>query len=414
VTTRHVVVMVTTSYPRFPGDSVGTFLEPIARSVAARGHDVHIVAPWHPLVRRPPREDGVSFHFFKYAPVRSLNIFGYAAAMRADESLRGAAYLAAPLALAQGWRTARKIARRHQATVMHGHWVVPGGVTAALAAPALPLVVSLHGSDIFVAERLAPARSAARFAFARAGVITACSADLGRRAVALGADPARVDIVPYGVDVDRFRPGAGSADDYRAQLGVDPGVPLIFAAGRLVRKKGFEYLIDAVRMLSADEAIVLAIGGDGDLAGELRERARTDGPPGSVRFLGNVSQDDVARYLAAADVAVVPSVRDDAGNVDGLPNVVMEALASGTPLVTTPAGGIGAVVTDARTALVVPERDVPALAAAIRRLLNDPDLRRSIGSAGRALAAKQFGWARAAERFEDAYERALVLKSCNR
>ena len=76
-----VIVMVTSSYPRFPGDSVGTFMEPIAKSVAARGHEVHIVAPWHPLVSRGAEEDGVRFHFFKYAPVESLNVFGYAAAM---------------------------------------------------------------------------------------------------------------------------------------------------------------------------------------------------------------------------------------------------------------------------------------------------------------------------------------------
>ena len=162
---RHVVVMVTTSYPRFPGDSVGTFMEPIAQTVAARGHVVHVVAPWHPLLTRAREEHGVHFHFYRYAPLRFLNVFGYAAAMRADVSVRGAAYLAAPLALAQGWRTARKIARRHRATVMHGHWVVPGGITAALAAPDVPLVVSLHGSDVYVAETFAPARLAARRAF---------------------------------------------------------------------------------------------------------------------------------------------------------------------------------------------------------------------------------------------------------
>ena len=61
--------MVTSSYPRFPGDSVGTFMEPIATSVAARGHDVHIVAPWHPLVDRPASDKGVTFHFYKYAPI---------------------------------------------------------------------------------------------------------------------------------------------------------------------------------------------------------------------------------------------------------------------------------------------------------------------------------------------------------
>ena len=127
--------MVTSWYPRFPGDSVGTFMEPIATSIAARGHEVHVVAPWHPLVAGGAEENGVRFHFYKYAPTPALNVFGYAAAMRADVSLKGAAYIAAPLALAAGWRAARSVARTYHATIMHGHWVVPGGVVAAAAAP---------------------------------------------------------------------------------------------------------------------------------------------------------------------------------------------------------------------------------------------------------------------------------------
>ncbi len=402
----HVVVMVTTSYPRFPGDSVGTFMEPIARSVAARGHEVHVVAPWHPLVARGAEEQGVHFHFYRYAPLRALNVFGYAAAMRADVRVRGAAYLAAPLALAAGWRAARAVARRHRATVMHGHWVIPGGVTAAAAAPALPLVISLHGSDVYLAEKLAPARFAARQAFRRAGFVTACSDDLARRAAALGADRSRLETVPYGVDVERFRPDASVRAARRRELAVGDRVPLLFAAGRLVRKKGFEYLIDALPQVPG---AVLAIAGDGTLGEELRERARTRGVAERVRFIGNQPQDLVGEYFAAADVVCVPSVRDDSGNVDGLPNVVLEALASGAPLVTTAAGGIGAVVEDGRTALVVPERDPAALADAALRILADPESGRRMGDAARALVQSRFGWPRVAERFEAAYDRALAF-----
>ena len=402
-----VVVMVTTSYPRFPGDSVGTFMEPIARGVAARGHEVHVVAPWHPLVTRRPLEEGVHFHFYKYAPVRALNVFGYAAAMNDDVSLRAAAFLAAPLALAAGWRAARSIARRHRATMMHGHWVIPGGVTASAAAPHLPLVISLHGSDVYVAERLGPARIAARAAFGRAGFVTACSADLATRAILMGADPSRIAVVPYGVDTVRFRPDQASGA-LRGQLGIPRDVPLVAAAGRLVRKKGFEYLIDAIANVPG---AVLALAGDGTLAGELRSRADSAGITDRVRFLGNRSQDDVAALFAAADLVVAPSVRDDAGNVDGLPNVVMESLASGTALITTSAGGIGAVVEHERTALVVAQRDPRALAAAINRGLADEPLRRRLGSTARALAMTRFGWEQTAEQFESAYGHALAFKS---
>jgi glycosyltransferase involved in cell wall biosynthesis len=404
----HVVVMVTTSYPRFPGDSVGTFMEPIAQSVAARGHDVHVVAPWHPLVTRRPEENGVRFHFYRYAPVRSLNVFGYAAAMRADVSLRTAAYLAAPLALAAGWYAARRVAHAHRATVMHGHWVIPGGITAALAAPDLPLVISLHGSDVYVAERFSPAGTAARRAFARAGAVTACSDDLARRAVALGAAADRMETVPYGVDTARFGPNAEARSARRAELGLDAGVPLCFAAGRLVHKKGFEYLIDAVTDVPG---VVLAIAGEGTLNEALRARAAAAGVAERIKFLGNQPQDRVGEFLAAADVICVPSIRDDGGNVDGLPNVVLEAMASGTPLVTTSAGGIGSVIESGRTGIIVPERDPKAIAGAIRALLDHPQTAQEIGAAARNEVNLRFGWNRAAARFEAAYDRALAFTS---
>ena len=406
--------MVTTSYPRFPGDSVGTFMEPIAKGVAARGHEVHVVAPWHPRLTRGKAEDGVFFHFFRYAPVPALNVFGYAAGLRADVTLKGAAWVAAPLAMTAGWFTALRVARKKRATVMHGHWVVPGGAIAAAARPALPLVVSLHGSDVFVAERTAVARLAAKQVFHRAGFVTACSQDLAERAVALGAAADRLEVVPYGVDASRFRPAPGARETARARLGIPPEAPLLFAAGRLVRKKGFEYLIDALPLVDGGSPAHLAIAGDGDLAEELRARARAGGVADRVHFLGDLPQDAVGAWFAAADVAVVPSVRDDSGNVDGLPNTVLEALASGVPLVSTPAGGIASVVEHGRTGVIVPERDARALATTLAELLREPDRRAGLGRAGRALVEARFGWETAAARFESAYDRALAFKSLTR
>jgi glycosyltransferase involved in cell wall biosynthesis len=411
---RHVVVMVTTSYPRFPGDSVGTFMEPIAKHVAARGHEVHIVAPWHPSITRGKTEDGVFFHFFKYAPVSALNVFGYAAGLRADVELKAAAWVAAPLAMSAGWFKALRVAQKKRATVMHGHWVVPGGVIAAAARPALPLVVSLHGSDVFVAERTAVARAAAARVFHRAGFVTACSQDLATRAVALGAAPDRLEVVPYGVDAARFKPAPDARAAIRARLGLPAAAVLVFAAGRLVRKKGFEYLIEALPLVQTASPAHLAIAGGGDLAEELRARARTAGVEDRVHFLGDLAQDQVGTWFAGADAAVVPSVRDDSGNVDGLPNTVLEALASGTPLVSTPAGGIASVIEDGRTGVIVPERDAPALATALAHLLRDPERRAAMGRAGRALAEGRFGWVAAAARFEAAYDRALAFNSLTR
>ena len=111
-----------------------------------------------------------------------------------------------------------------------------------------------------------------------------------------------------------------------------------------------------------------------------------------VRFPGLLAHQSVPLALAAADVAVVPSIRDDAGNVDGLPNVVLEALASGTPVVATPAGGIASVITDGENGLLVPERDAAGLAAAIDRLLADRALGAALGSRARSRVQAEHGW----------------------
>src|SRR5215831_1946513 len=115
---RHIVAMVATSYPRFPGDGVGSFMEPIAKGLAARGHEVHLVAPWHPAITRSSIEDGVHFHFFHYAPLRSLNVFGYAEGLRADTHLKAASWIAAPFALAAGWFKAWRVATKRKATIL--------------------------------------------------------------------------------------------------------------------------------------------------------------------------------------------------------------------------------------------------------------------------------------------------------
>jgi glycosyltransferase involved in cell wall biosynthesis len=412
---RQVVVMVATSYPRFPGDGVGSFMEPIAKGVAARGHEVHLVAPWHPAITRGKSEDGVFFHFFHYAPLKSLNVFGYAAGLRADVTVRWQAFAVAPLALASGWWKAMRVATKRGATVMHGHWVVPGGAIAARAlrrrsGQAVPLIVSLHGSDVFMAERNALARRSARRVFARAAWVTACSDDLRVRALALGADPTRIETLPYGVDLARFAPDEGARTALRREHGLEHAT-LVFAAGRLVRKKGFEYLIDAAREIGARRSeLRVVIAGEGDLAAELAGRARTagagaDGRP-IVQLIGARPQSEIARWLAAADVAVIPSVHDDAGNVDGLPNTALEALASATPVVATRAGGLPQAIDDGVEGRLVSERDAPALARAIDEVLSFSDRGRTLGAAARARMARDFSWGAVAARLEAIYDAA--------
>ena len=179
------------------------------------------------------------------------------------------------------------------------------------------------------------------------------------------------------------------------------------AVGRFVRKKGFEYLIDAIAGLVPHRPhLRLVLAGDGDLRREFDAQITRHALGARAILPGVLHQDEVADSLAAADVVVVPSVRDPSGNVDGLPNVVLEALASGAALVATPAGGIGSVVQDGARACSCRRPIRAALATAIGRLLDDRVEAAALGAAARRWAEQEGSWSHALDGFERAYEMA--------
>jgi glycosyltransferase involved in cell wall biosynthesis len=343
----------------------------------------------------PAGIEGVRFRPYRYAPAPSLEVFGYAEALRADVALRGATYAVLPLAVFFGVRALRRELRERTYDVVHSHWVVPNGTMAALAGGA-PLVVSLHGSDVFLAEKSRFARLGARKALARASAVTACSRDLAERSVPLGARSIP-EVIPYGVASDVFRPDPKAGAALRRELGIRSEAFVLFAAGRLVHKKGFEVLLEAANELSRKgHGVELVLAGRGDLEGELRERGRAIG----LRLVGNVERSALPRYFAMADAVAVPSVRDAAGNVDGLPNVLLEAMASGKAIVASNVAGIPEAVRAGEEGLLVPEKDPGALAAAIGELIRSGSLRARLGEAARRRVERELSWKNAGERFE--------------
>jgi glycosyltransferase involved in cell wall biosynthesis len=375
-----------------------------------RGHAVDVVLPHHPELRRgrmgsPGDSQPVRFFPYRYAPRESWARWGYAQSLHADVKVRKEAWLLAPFAALAVRREVAERLREVRYDVVHAHWLVPNAAFVAGVARAhhAPFVVSLHGSDVFLCERHVAARVLGRRAMEAAGAITACSTDLHRRARALGARADHIRTVPYGVDVDRFAP-ARADRTLRARWDVPPGATLVVAVGRLVEKKGFAHLIDAARCV---EGLHVVVAGDGDLRSALEERARGVGD--RVRFVGALDRDTVARALAAADVVAVPSVVDNAGNVDGLPNTVLEALASGRAVVASRVAGIPEVVEDGVNGLLVPAGDTEALAAALARLAGDPATREELGREARAQAVARLGWDAVARRFEECYAQAAAL-----
>jgi glycosyltransferase involved in cell wall biosynthesis len=398
------LLMVTSSYPKFPGDATSPFIESIAEALLRRGHSIDVVLPEHPQLRRSDTQR-LRFHPYRYAPSESLALWGYAASLESDVRVKKAVYALAPLAAFSLRRelSARISDERYDA--VHVHWLLPNGalVSDIVRRHRVPLVISLHGSDVFLAERRLALRLLARSALRAAGAVTACSEDLRRRVILLGAADARTRTVPYGVDGEAFSPEVSEAG-IRARLGVPDGSVLILAIGRLVEKKGFRHLIDAAAGVAGAHVV---IAGDGDLRAELAARAHARGA--AVTFCGALDRDSVRAALAAADIVAVPSVVDSAGNVDGLPNTLLEALAAARAVVASRVAGIPDVVTHGVNGLLVAPGDPRALAAALAELAASAELRRRLGSEARRLALSRLSWDDGARSFEECYADAAAL-----
>ena len=212
-----------------------------------------------------------------------------------------------------------------------------------------------------------------------------------------GIPNAKLTMIPSGIG-DEEPPEVDPAE-VRRELGLPPDCPLALFAGRLAEQKGVGDLLAALDLLQhVRPELRSLIVGDGPLRGRLEAAARGFrlDIDRRVRFLGH--RDDVPRLLAAADLLVLPSL------YEGLPNVVLEAMRFRKPVVATAAPGTTEVVADGRTGLLVPLRDPPALARAIRQVIQDRSLASRLGEAGRTRAEVAFAAGPMIERFAALYE----------
>ena len=244
----------------------------------------------------------------------------------------------------------------------------------------LPLVVHFHGYDASVRDLLEEHAEAYREMFRRASAIIAVSEAMRRKLVSLGAPPAKIHVIACGVDCAAF----DKSDPASAP-------PVLLAVGRFIEKKAPHITIEA---FSKAHRVVpearLRMVGDGPLLSECRTLAQTLGVAGAVDFLGAQSHAVVQEEMRRARSFVQHSVEAANGDCEGMPVAVLEASASGLPVVSTRHAGIPDVVVDGETGFLVDERDADAMAERMIRLLREAQLARKLGEAARRRTQSRF------------------------
>ena len=286
--------------------------------------------------------------------------------------------------------------------VIHAHFGIEGTYALPLAEKlGVPLVTTFHGFDATLSTAgffASPAWAwypLLRARLARRGNLFLCASHFIReRLLAQGFPEGRTRVHYIGVDCAEITPRAAAEEE-----------DIILHVARLVEVKGTEYLIRAFAHLAPQfPRMRLVIIGDGPLRGRLEQMAREIGVADSVEFKGALPHAEVLAWMRRAALLALPSVRTGSGRVEGLGMVTLEAAATGVPAVGSGLGGIRETILDGETGFLVPERDCEALAARMRCLLADADLRHRMGEAARARAAREFDIERQTALLEGLYD----------
>jgi glycosyltransferase involved in cell wall biosynthesis len=378
------VGVVLKGYPRLSE----TFIAQELRGLEGRGVKLALFS-----LRRPTDATVHPIHAEIEAPVAYLPEYLHEEPLRVFRAWRRLRHTSGYEAARSAWRadfardpTRSRVRRFGQALVLtaelpddivhlHAHFLhTPASVARYCSLlTGIAWSVSAHAKDIWTTPDWEKRDKLAECAWA-----TTCTRANAEHLRALAASPERVDLVYHGVDVARFPAPAERVD----HQGDSRGPLTVLSVGRAVDKKGFDDLLAALASLPASLPWRFEHVGGGPLLARLKAQARGLGIADRIRWHGALAQHALlARYRSADVFALACRVSTD-GDRDGLPNVLMEAQSQKLPCVATTVEGITELIEHGVTGLLVPERDPPALSAALARLIGDPALRRRLGQAG--------------------------------
>jgi glycosyltransferase involved in cell wall biosynthesis len=381
------VLHVVTAFPRQEGDVITPWLVETLKRLRMRGIDARVMTSSYKGLRNQIVE-GIPVQRFRYFFKPWENLTHEETAP--DRIKKGLVYKLLPFFYVLfGSAAVIQAVRREPFDIVHIHWPFPHALFGYLAKKAggTKIVTTFYGVELrWVKTQMPFLRSFLRWGIILSDRVTAISMYTAREVRDLvPEEEVAVEVIPYTITVS---PSNNSVPSFECRD------PMILFAGRLVERKGVEYLIRAFKEIVREIPSDLFIVGEGPEQEKLERIAKELGLTGKVQFKGKVSQTDLESLYSQCNVFVLPAIIDSKGDTEGLGVVLLEAMSYKKPVVASNLGGITDIVKDGDTGLLVPEKDPHNLAEAIKSILREPSLASNLGKRGYDHVQKHFSWER--------------------
>ena len=379
------ILVLTSTYPRWDNDTDPKFVYNLCQYLG-QDNEVDVVAPHASGTATEEVKNGIRVFRYRYC-IERWETLAYDGGILPNLKQNKFRLLLVPFFLLSQWLLTIRLLRRYNYDVIHAHWIIPQGLVALLARPFAkvpPIVVATsHGGDLFALKGSLLAKIK-RWITQRADHLTVVSSTMKTKAVEQHLkDEKSISVIPMGVDSHGMflPPHEGT---------VRKG--LLFV-GRLVDKKGVEYLVQALpKVLEKHPREILTIIGSGPLEATLRRLCERLGVGEKVVFLGSLVNTEIPDYLRSTAVTIFPSIVADDGDQEGTPVAIMEALACECAIVVSDYPGARDIIEDGVNGYLVAQRSVGELAERINMLLDQPDTRNRIGLEARRSVQSRYDW----------------------
>jgi glycosyltransferase involved in cell wall biosynthesis len=366
------VAILTTTFPRYIKDKTPAFIFELSKEIKKKEFNVLIIAPHDKGIKKKEFMDRIEVVRFSYFYPTKFQKLCYEGGIMRNIRKSFLAKIQVPFFLLSFFYFSYKFIKKRKIKIINSHWILPSGLIGGILRKILKIkhISTAHAIDVYTIEKIPFGKTLTKFIYENSDYMICVNEDLKKRILKLlnMEESSKIFIKPMGTNIKFIDKKINNKKEFN-----------VLFIGRFVEKKGLEYLIKAISEVKKEYSeIKLLVAGAGPLEEKIKNMVKELNLEDTVKFLGWVEREKIQEVFELSDVLVVPSIVTEEGDTEGMPTVILEAMAAGVPVIATCVGGISYFVKNYENGILIEEKNPLQIKEKILELYKNKELREKI------------------------------------